>query len=218
MLNRLPKGMPTLHEMLADMARPSPDELAKALGVHKRTVYHWLRRGEAPRPVMLALFWVTRWGLQWADVEVFNLAQVHMQLNGGLTRRVEELKAEIAGLHQQIESLGRMGEFGSANDPVQGVTGPGPAIPVPVTVTEEVRMVEPVGDLPEPVVLTFNGFMKSMVKLAPASTPAPAPAPALVKQPNLGPKRTRPISSNSPHWGPVKPPLAQRRAAGRSSR
>ena len=69
MLNRLPRQMPPLDVMLADIGNPTTREVARALDVTERTVRRWLSHGTAPRPVMLALFWVTSWGLSATDCE-----------------------------------------------------------------------------------------------------------------------------------------------------
>lgn len=66
MLNRLPKYPPSLGDMLADIGNPGDKAVAKAFGVTTRTVRNWHRRG-APRPVLLSLFWLTRWGCSELD-------------------------------------------------------------------------------------------------------------------------------------------------------
>jgi hypothetical protein len=132
MLNRLPKRVPSLSDMLVEIGRPKPAQVAKALDVHERTVNRWLREGRAPKPAMLSLFWLTKWGMQWLDAEVFNLAQMHMGMSQALKRELDQAKAENLRLQDQIGHLGRLGEFGSANDPMQGASGPGPAQPTPV--------------------------------------------------------------------------------------
>lgn len=135
MLSRLPKAMPTLAEMMHDCGNVKPEELAKALGVNARTVYRWLADGNAPRPAMLALFWVTRWGLQWADAEVHNLASLHMSISSALKDQLKREQQLVRDLQAQVEHLGRLGDFGSANDPAVGVTGPGPVQPMSLTFT-----------------------------------------------------------------------------------
>lgn len=151
MLNRLPKRMPSFGDMLADLGSAHPRDVAKALGVNPGTVRRWIREGDAPRPAALALFWVTRWGQQWADADLFNLAQVHMGLSAARLRELEQAQAEIERLREQISRLGRLGEFGSANDPVQGATGPGPVKPAPVP-------------CPSEPLLTFSGFESTFQK------------------------------------------------------
>lgn len=93
----------------------SPASVATALGVSLSTVYRWLAEDSAPRVALLALFWVTRWGLSATDVEAFNLVQVHMGLSQALQDDNRKLRAELA-------TAGRIGDFGSANDPTQHIS------------------------------------------------------------------------------------------------
>lgn len=88
----------------------TPASVATALGVSLSTVYRWLAEDSAPRVALLALFWVTRWGLSATDVEAFNLVQVHRGLTQALQDDNRKLRAELV-------TAGRLGDFGSANDP-----------------------------------------------------------------------------------------------------
>jgi predicted DNA-binding transcriptional regulator AlpA len=126
MLNRLPKFLPTLKEMMQDCFNVTPQELAKALGVTERTVWRWLKNDSAPKAVLLSLFWLTRWGMSQTNAEVHNLASLHMSMSSALRSELGKAQQEIKALQSQIEHLGRLGDFGSANDPAVGVTGPGP--------------------------------------------------------------------------------------------
>ena len=65
MLNRLPTPtqLPPLEIMLDDIGSPTAAELGRALGVTPRAVERWRDAGTAPRPVLLAIFWLTRWGM-----------------------------------------------------------------------------------------------------------------------------------------------------------
>jgi hypothetical protein len=160
MLDRQPKLMPSLADMLADLGHPSAKTVAKALGISQRTVYHWMQAGCAPRPAMLALFWVTKWGMQWVEADLFNLAQNHMGLSQAMQRELVQARAEIQTLQEQIGRLGRLGEFGSANDPVQGVAGPGPVPASPVACSS--------------LELTFHGFERA-AQAPKAKKPGKAP-------------------------------------------
>lgn len=114
MLNRLPRHMPPLAMMLADIGNPTPAQLAKALGVSRASVYRWMRAEQAPRAVMLALFWLTRWGMSQVDCEAVNTAALHIGMGRALRSRIEALEADLA-------RLGRLADFGSANDPLPSV-------------------------------------------------------------------------------------------------
>ncbi len=124
MLNRLPKAMPSLDDMLHDIGNPSVENLAKALGVSTRTVHRWkVLDDDAPRVARLAIFWLTQWGQSVVECEAVNTARVHVAY-------VAALRAEVRKLREQIRKLGEIGSFGSANDPAPGVSGGrGPAEP-----------------------------------------------------------------------------------------
>jgi hypothetical protein len=134
MLVKLPKHLPSLREMLIDIGNPHPEQIAKSLGVGYSTVRRWIVNNDAPRPAMLALFWLTQWGQQRLDADLFNWAQIQAGLYGATRRELDQAKGEITQLQNQITRLGRLGEFGSANDPMAGATGPGPMQPAPIDV------------------------------------------------------------------------------------
>lgn len=92
MLTKLPKHTPPLGVMLADLGNPHPRDIARSLGVGQSTVRRWISDDDAPRTVLLALFWVTRWGAQWLDADLFNLARAHMGLSEALQRELVMLR------------------------------------------------------------------------------------------------------------------------------
>lgn len=125
MLCLIPKSIPSLAIMLDDIGCGSSSktkELAQALGVCERTVYGWRTQGYAPRPVMLAIFWLTSWGQSAVNCKAHNDARMFAGYVGSL-------KAEVADLKAQLAKLAELGDFGSANDPSPGVVGPGPQAP-----------------------------------------------------------------------------------------
>ena len=124
MLNRLPTPtqLPPFELMLADIGNPTAHQLARALDVTPMTVRRWRSAGTAPRPVLLAIFWLTRWGMSIVDCEAENAARLHAGMAVGLRREVQTLNGQLA-------QLGRIADFGSANDPAPGVALP----PVPTT-------------------------------------------------------------------------------------
>lgn len=111
MLNRLPRDPGTFAQVLAalHLERRHSKQIARALGVSERTVWRWFVGG-APRSAVLALWWLTPEGLSTADAEVFNLSRLHAGMS-------QSLEMEAAELRRQISHLGRIGNFGSANDP-----------------------------------------------------------------------------------------------------
>lgn len=126
MLKLMPRGtqIPALSTTLQDIGNPTPTAVAKALGVHERTVQRWIAADSAPQAVLIALFWVSRWGMSLLDAELFNSAAVYRGL-------ADTLRRENAQLRQLLGRLGHIGDFGSANDPapevVAGRPSPGPA-------------------------------------------------------------------------------------------
>lgn len=96
MLNRLPAQLPTLAAILDDLGNPRPEAIGRALGVTPRTVRRWIADDQAPRPAVLALFWVTRWGLGTVDAEATNAARLYAAQAGALQRQADGLRAELA--------------------------------------------------------------------------------------------------------------------------
>ncbi|MEK8087008.1 hypothetical protein WNB94_11350 [Aquabacterium sp. A3] len=136
LLHRLPKNMPPLDVVLHDIFSPKPAALAAALGVDERTVRRWIAANEAPRPVMLALFWLTRWGMQWTDADLYNEAQLHFAMNRCQAQTIRELRTQLA-------RMGRIGSFGAANDPAEAVVLPLPAGTHPVRMCLKKRQTVP---------------------------------------------------------------------------
>lgn len=118
MLFLIPKDVPAFELMLADIGRPDAHALARALGVTERTVKRWLARGQAPRAAMLAIYWITQWGQNQVHTKAHNDAVLFASYVRALKDRVDQLEA-------QVTQLGRIGDFGTANDPAPNV------VPVP---------------------------------------------------------------------------------------
>lgn len=116
MLNRLPRHMPALPVILADIGSPPLDLVARTFGVTVKTVKRWMKHG-APKPVLFSLWWLTRWGMSALDAEHYNAAQHSHQLAQAYRRELDELR-------QQLEHLQRIGTFGAANDPLSGTPPP----------------------------------------------------------------------------------------------
>lgn len=113
MLNRLPKWLPTLEELLPDLGRPSTKELAKTFGVTERTVKNWIKNG-APRSVIFSLFWLTGYGRQHIDAEAHEYTVMQIGLADCRKRRIAELE-------KKIQRLAAIADFGSANDPTEDI-------------------------------------------------------------------------------------------------
>lgn len=93
---KLPKHTPPLGVMLEALGRPHPLEIAQALGAGERTVRRWISDDDAPRPVLLSLFWLTPWGWQWMDADHHNQLLHHMRLSAALTREADTLREHLA--------------------------------------------------------------------------------------------------------------------------
>ena len=108
MLNRLPKTIPALSLLLDDIGSPSSDQVGHALQVSARQVNAWRKADEAPRSVMLSLFWLTRWGMSAVDCQAYNDAQLAHSLARAHATEASNLRVELA----RIISIA---DFGCAN-------------------------------------------------------------------------------------------------------
>ncbi len=113
---KAPSQLPPLSVLLDDLPTRCRRQLARHLGIAERTLKRYQEQDQAPRLVMLALFWESRWGQSVIDCEVFN----RDQLQRG---HVEALQRQVQGLQRIIERLSAMGGHGAANDPLWGVSG-----------------------------------------------------------------------------------------------
>jgi hypothetical protein len=103
--------------MVADIGSPTPPRLARLLGVSVRTVQRWQAADLAPRPVLVALFLMTRWGRSVDSVQALNEASRQAGMATMYRRQAEALRRELARV------LGAA-EFGSANAPTMRDLGP----------------------------------------------------------------------------------------------
>lgn len=114
-LNRyLPSAVPSFEVILQDLGEPSSEALGAALRVHPRTIRRWVREGDAPHPVKLALFWMTRSGMAMVEAAAQNDA-----INSQRMARIQEAEAEK--LRESLRRVERLADFGSANDPLPNV-------------------------------------------------------------------------------------------------
>lgn len=101
-------GLPPLRFLVSDIPA-SQAQIATHLGIAPRTLAGYLRADQAPRLVMLALFWETRWGRSAADCEAANYGAMQ-------AGRAHALERENAALKRQVEMLeGLMAASGSAS-------------------------------------------------------------------------------------------------------
>jgi len=115
-IEHAPPSLPIWHVITEDLAHPPVKRIARVLGLSRRTVYRYNKTGHAPRVVLLALFWLTRWGRSAVHTQATNDAVMACSLVAGLERRIGELTAHVGHLE-------RLGGYGSSNQPL--VNGPG---------------------------------------------------------------------------------------------
>jgi transcriptional regulator with XRE-family HTH domain len=112
MILKPPRRLPPFLVLYDDLRSvgASPEAVAKYLGVSLSTVYRWLAGAEPPRPSVLALYWISKWGLSAIDAELSNTARLAQAMADARAREVRELHAVIA-------RISALGSFGAANDP-----------------------------------------------------------------------------------------------------
>lgn len=91
---RAPRHLPSLEMILADLGMPQR-VLAQHLGVTERALRKWKAAGEAPRAVLLALFWETSWGRSTADTDAYNAALIDRQRADAYERENRRLAAAM---------------------------------------------------------------------------------------------------------------------------
>jgi hypothetical protein len=115
MLHQFPEYLPPLSVLLADIGNPNARRLALALNVTPRTAQRWISADDAPRPVLLALFWITRYGRSAVNARAENDAQVYRAM-------LVEHRRETERRTRDVQRLLAVGDFGTANDPLLAVS------------------------------------------------------------------------------------------------
>lgn len=110
---RAPWQLPPLSLLLDDLPTRSTKQLARHLGISERTLRRYQEEDQAPRLVMLALFWESRWGQSLIDCEVFNRDRVQRGLIESLQTEGQQLRETVARMAQMLAE----GGHGAANDP-----------------------------------------------------------------------------------------------------
>ena len=101
---------PPLNFLMDDLLTTSPVKIASHLEVTPKTLLRWQAANAAPRPVMLALFYETRWGSSLVHAEAHN-GRMYAE------NQVRGLERENAALRTRIARLEAIGDFGAANAP-----------------------------------------------------------------------------------------------------
>ena len=90
-IEHAPRAVPAWELIIEDLGKPTPDRIARALGIGRSTVYRWSQHGQAPRVACLALFWLTRWGHSLIHTQATNSAMLAAQL----ARSLDEDRAAL---------------------------------------------------------------------------------------------------------------------------
>lgn len=106
-------NLPHLHTLLNDI-HGDIDQIARHLGISAATLRKYRDQGQAPRSVMLALFWESTWGRMTADAVAFNHAAAHAALAESLKRQNKRLIAQI----EQLEAELAQNDGHAANAPI----------------------------------------------------------------------------------------------------
>ncbi|GGH61915.1 hypothetical protein GCM10010975_26110 [Comamonas phosphati] len=106
-------NLPHISHLLNDIPG-NVNQVAKHLGISATTLRKYKAQGQAPRAVMLALFWESTWGRMTADTVAFNHAAAHAAQAAALKRQRKALLRQI----QQLESEIANQEGRAANSPV----------------------------------------------------------------------------------------------------
>lgn len=110
--HRAPRPTQTPHfSALLDSIPASRKDVARYLGVSLRTLQRWEAAAAAPRVVMLALFWESKWGIDWFDCNQINTERV-------LRGSIDALQRQESALRARIARLEALGDFGCANSPL----------------------------------------------------------------------------------------------------
>lgn len=99
--------------MLDNIGRSDAD-LAKFLNISTSTLRQYRKKGQAPRVVMLALFWETVWGQSAVNCHAVNNARLHFTKNVMLQRQIQQMQKQIDRLQTELDKS----STGAANSPV----------------------------------------------------------------------------------------------------
>ena len=98
--------------MLDNIGRNDAD-LAKFLDISPRTLGNYRSKGQAPRVVMLALFWESTWGQSAANCDAVNWGRLQFQENAMLKRQIAKQQRQILELEKALAEVDK-----TANSPI----------------------------------------------------------------------------------------------------
>lgn len=93
--------LPHIHTILDSIGNDRA--VAKKLGLSESTIRKYRRTGQAPKPVMYALFWETPWGRETADINALNDARHHYTRSMMLESQLKRIKKQMAALEAELE-------------------------------------------------------------------------------------------------------------------
>lgn len=115
--------LPSFSILVDDQFTRDHEKIAKHVGISLRTLQRYIAEDDAPRAVMLALFYESRWGYSVIHTDAHNDAIMSAQNAACLKRENETLRVRIA----RVEALAAAAVaekdkasdsgFGSANEP-----------------------------------------------------------------------------------------------------
>lgn len=103
---RAPRRLPAFTFLVNDMPTGRAN-LAAHLGISMRSLQRYEADNQAPRAVMLAMFWESRWGASQADADLHNTAQVLCHQVAGLTRENAALRRRLLVLESELQQVPR---------------------------------------------------------------------------------------------------------------
>lgn len=106
---KAPTQTPNILTLLDDLHTRDLKAVARHLGLSVDTLQRYRKTGDAPRLVLLALFWESRWGLSVLDVDIWNRETLRLGMIGALER-------ENAQLKEKLSHLLAVSSSGAAND------------------------------------------------------------------------------------------------------
>lgn len=109
-------GLPSFSTLLADLPA-NLNQVARHLDLSSVTLNKYRKFDQAPRSVMLALFWETRWGRSAADTEAANYGAVYYRQAKGLERELARMTGIIRHLEHELNRLAILHQ-GAANGPI----------------------------------------------------------------------------------------------------
>lgn len=112
-----PANLPHVLTMLNSIG--SDSAVAKHLGLTLGTVKKYRKLGQAPRTVMLSLFWETPWGISVIDSALQNEARLSYSRSAILERENQALRHQI----EVLEALVSQGSNYAANEHFYRVGG-----------------------------------------------------------------------------------------------